>query len=129
MYDNVFVVLTSTANKYKVYIYMKQITNCLLGLGLLLISVHQSFAQNTLNLAGLSGSSTSTVGYSLRRLSTGYTGNLIEVRRSSDNTTTNIGYDGSGNLDVAALTTFVGAGDGFVRTWYDQSGNSNDAVQ
>ncbi len=67
--------------------------------------------------------------YSLRRLSTSYTGSLIRVRRSSDNTELNIGYDSNNVLDETALTTFVGAGSGFITTWYDQSGNANNAVQ
>lgn len=65
--------------------------------------------------------------YSVRRLSSTYEGALIEVRRSSDNTTQDIGFDANGDLDTAALLSFVGAGDGFVRTWYDQSGNGNNA--
>jgi hypothetical protein len=60
--------------------------------------------------------------YSLRLLRSAYTGNCIEVRRSSDNTTQNIGFVNN-VLDTASLLSFVGAGDGFVRTWYDQSGN------
>jgi len=64
-----------------------------------------------------------------RRLSSSYTGALIRVRRSSDNTEQDIGYDGSNVLDEAALTTFVGANNGFVTKWYDQSGNSNHAIQ
>ena len=65
-----------------------------------------------------------------RRLSSTYTGALIRVRRSSDNTEQDIGYDGSNVLDEAALTSFVGSGNnGFVTTWYDQSGNSKNATQ
>jgi uncharacterized protein YjdB len=86
-------------------------------------------AQNTLDLAGLSSTSQIEVAYSMRRLSTTYTGSLIQVRRSSDNTTSDIGYDASGHLDTNALKTFVGAGNGFVRIWYDQSGNGNNAFQ
>ena len=66
--------------------------------------------------------------YSLRKLRTAYTGNCIRVRRSSDNTELNIGFV-SNVLDTASLITFVGSGDGFVTTWYDQSGNSNNANQ
>ena len=47
--------------------------------------------------------------YSLRKLRNDYTGSAITVRRSSDNTSTNIGFDGNGNLDTTALTTFVGS--------------------
>ena len=67
--------------------------------------------------------------YSVRRLSSTYEGELIEVRRSSDNTTQDIGYDNNGDLDTASLLSFVGVGDGFVRTWYDQSGNAANLQQ
>ena len=64
-----------------------------------------------------------------RRLSSTYTGSLIRVRRSSDNAEQDIGYNGSNVLDEAALTTFVGADNGFVTTWYDQSGNVRNTSQ
>jgi len=67
--------------------------------------------------------------YSVRRLSSTYTGDLIRVRRSSDNTELRIGYNSSNVLDTVALLAFVGAGNGFVTTWYDQSGNGNNAIQ
>lgn len=67
--------------------------------------------------------------YSLRKLRTAYTGSAIRVRRSNDNTEQDIGFDGDGNLDESALTTFVGANSGFVTTWYDQSGNGRNATQ
>jgi hypothetical protein len=67
--------------------------------------------------------------YSVRRLSSTYTGNLIRVRRSSDNTEQDIGYDSNNVLDTTTLLSFVGAGNGFVTTWYDQSGNANNAAQ
>lgn len=69
------------------------------------------------------------VAYSVRKLRTAYTGSAIRVRRSSDNAEQNIGFDGLGNLDTTALTTFCGAGNGFVTTWYDQSVNGRNATQ
>jgi hypothetical protein len=69
------------------------------------------------------------VAYSVRRLATAYTGPLLRVRRSSDNTEQDIGYTTLGDLDETALTNFVGANNGFVTTWYDQSGNANNATQ
>jgi hypothetical protein len=69
-----------------------------------------------------------TVAYSLRKLRDAYTGDAIRVRRSSDNTELNIGFVNN-ELDTSALTTFCGAGNGFVTTWYDQSGNANDLTQ
>ena len=69
--------------------------------------------------------------YSLRSL-TGGDPKVVRVRRDTDG--------GAGDNDEqdftasevssGALAAFVGSGnDGFVETWYDQSGNSNDAVQ
>jgi len=69
-----------------------------------------------------------TAAYSVRRLSSSYTGNLIRVRRSSDNAEQDISYDLNNVLDETALLAFVGANDGFVTTWYDQSGNTRNAT-
>ena len=70
-----------------------------------------------------------TAAYSLRLLKSSYTGSpAIRIRRSSDNSETDIGFTSSGDLDEAALIAFTGSGDGFVRTWYDQSGNNNHAI-
>jgi hypothetical protein len=66
--------------------------------------------------------------YSLRKLRTAYTGSAIRVRRASDNTEQDIGFS-SGNLDTTALTTFCSGTNGFVKTWYDQSGNANNSTQ
>ena len=66
--------------------------------------------------------------YSMRLLRNAYTGSAIRVRRSSDNTEQNIGFL-FGSLDTSALTSFCGSGNGFVTTWYDQSGNGRDATQ
>lgn len=59
--------------------------------------------------------------YYLHKVKTAYTGACIRVRRSSDNAEQDIGFSGI-DLDAAALLSFVGAGDGFVTTWYSQSG-------
>ncbi len=65
--------------------------------------------------------------FSLRKLRAGYTGNCIKVRRSSDNTTQDIGFSGT-DLDTAALLTFCDGEDGFVHTWFDQSTSGRNAV-
>jgi len=67
--------------------------------------------------------------YSMRRLSSTYTGACLKVERSTDGTTKDIGFDEAGNLDVLTLLEFVGTGDGRVHTWFDQSGNSVNAAQ
>jgi hypothetical protein len=66
--------------------------------------------------------------YSLRKLRTAYAGSAIRVRRSSDNTEQNIGFVNN-ILDTSALSTFCGGGNGFITTWYDQSGNARNATQ
>jgi len=66
--------------------------------------------------------------YSLRQLSSTYNGSAIRVRRSSDNAEQNIGFS-AGVLDTASLLTFCGAGNGYVTTWYDQSGLNLDLTQ
>lgn len=66
--------------------------------------------------------------FSLRKLRTAYTGAAIRVRRSSDNTETDIGFVAN-ELDTVALLSFVGANNGFVTIWYDQSGNGRNGVQ
>jgi hypothetical protein len=58
-------------------------------------------------------------GWSVRRLRSGYAGNCLQIRRSSDNATQNIGFS-SDWIDEAAIASFVGAGSGFVTIWYDQ---------
>jgi len=68
------------------------------------------------------------VAYSVRKLRNSYTGYAFRVRRSSDNTEQDIGFNGV-DLDTSALTSFVGSNDGYITTWYDQSGNGNNAVQ
>jgi hypothetical protein len=66
--------------------------------------------------------------YSLRLLRTAYTGDAIKVRRASDNTEQDIGFVNN-ELDTSSLTTFCSGTDGFVTTWYDQSGNARNATQ
>ena len=63
--------------------------------------------------------------YSLEKLSSG-TNNVVRVRRSSDDAESDFTAQ---QVSDGTLTTWTGANDGFVVTWYDQSGNSNDATQ
>lgn len=67
--------------------------------------------------------------HSLRRVLSSYTGPLLKVRRSSDNTTLEVGYNADGTLNTTALLTFVGAGDGYVETFYDQAPNGRHLTQ
>ena len=72
---------------------------------------------------------TAAAAYSLRNLKTSYTGSVIRVRRSSDNAEADFTAD---EITDGTLLSWVGntaSDNGFVTTWYDQSGNSNDATQ
>ena len=66
--------------------------------------------------------------YGFRKLRSAYQGPCIRVQRSSDNALVDIGFKGD-SIDLQALQDFVGEYDGRVRTFYDQSGNGNDAEQ
>ena len=61
-----------------------------------------------------------TAFYSFRLLSDCYNGKCVNIRRSSDNATSDIGFL-NGFADTSALKTFLSSSDGFVVTFYDQS--------
>lgn len=87
--------------------------------------------QGKFPLQGLSTTARSglAVALSVRCLLPGYHGPCVRVRRSSDNAEQDIYFLPNGNLDITSLTTFVGAGNGFATTWYDQSGNGRHQTQ
>ena len=65
--------------------------------------------------------------YSLRDLASASVGSaVVRVRRSSDNAEQDFTAT---EITDGTLTTFTGANDGFVTTWYDQSGNGKDTNQ
>ena len=68
--------------------------------------------------------------YSLRALSSSFASNaVVRVRRDSDNA--ELDFTAT-EVSDGTLLTWVGTGgtdNGFVETWYDQSGNGNDAIQ
>ena len=66
---------------------------------------------------------------SLRKLRAAWTGDCIRVRRESDSAEQDFGFDGNGDLDIAAVSSFCVGTNGRVTTWYDQSGNGFDFVQ
>jgi hypothetical protein len=67
--------------------------------------------------------------YGFHKLNPSYSGKAVNIRRSSDNTTQDIGFTSYGDFDVNAFNSFVGGGSGYVKIWYDQSGNANNASQ
>jgi len=60
-----------------------------------------------------------TAYYSLRRFTKGEDNNAIRVRRSSDDTEQDIGFDANGDLDSTALTTFVNEETTFLNDTFD----------
>jgi len=69
------------------------------------------------------------VAYSLRKLNTNYLGYAVKVRRDSDQALQDIGFLLNGELDTTTLESFCSGTDGYVHTWYDQSGNGYDVTQ
>jgi len=62
---------------------------------------------------------------SLYKMISSYGGSAIRVRRSSDNAEQDIGFSGNG-LDTSSLLSFADGSDAYIKTWYDQKGNSNN---
>ena len=71
----------------------------------------------------------SAMAFSVRKIDKHYAGYCFVVREAAGNTEAFIGFDSSGDLDTAAISAHCGAANGYVRTWFDQSGNNNDASQ
>ena len=112
---------------------------------LLLLTAFLSIAQNTLNNVGLTSAAPASVAFSLRQLSTSYTGPLVRIKIGSTNVFYDVYPDASTkkfslsskisasvstyNAAVSAeslnaLSTIIsGATDATVAIWYDQSGN------
>ena len=65
--------------------------------------------------------------FSLRKISSTAT-LCLRVRRDSDDSETDIGFSG-GVVDASAIASFCGVAQGWVKTWYDQSGNGLDVTQ
>ena len=74
---------------------------------ILLFFVPPLFSQNTLDSAGLTAATPSSVAFSLRKLSSDYSGPAIKVRRSSDNAEATVAFDGSSMVSASSLVTFI----------------------
>lgn len=107
----------------------KTSTRSIFAAAMILLSIQTVFSQNILDKAGIASSVPLSAAFSLRLLSTGYTGNAIQVRRSSDNATQDIGFTANGDLDTVSLKTFISSNNAYVTIWYDQSGNVNHLTQ
>ena len=63
--------------------------------------------------------------YSFRKLRSAYTGNCIRAYKGG--VFLDIGFVNN-YIDISTLMTFAGSGNVEIITWYDQSGNGNDAI-
>jgi hypothetical protein len=93
----------------------------------------QTYTQSLRDKLSISNQSQIQCAFSIRLLNSLYTGAVINIRRSSDNVTSDFygSTDGltlktSGNI---SYTTWIGASTGYVVTWYDQSGLGRHATQ
>lgn len=69
--------------------------------------------------------------YALRKVGgsySGYAGQCIRLRRSTDSVESDFGFSGS-DLDTAAIASWLSGATGYVKTVYDQSGNSRNLTQ
>ena len=66
--------------------------------------------------------------YSVRRLTTSYAGDCLRVREDGGDTEADIPFNGN-SIDQAAIISHCGANNGYVTTWYDQSGNEKNITQ
>jgi len=75
------------------------------------------------------------VQYSCRLINPFYTGAIFNIRRSSDNVTSDFYTDftqsfvGTSSTGGTSLTSWLNGATGYVTKWYDQSGYANNAVQ
>lgn len=73
--------------------------------------------------------------YSLRVVAGTYSGPVIRLRKSSDNTESDFYITTDGSLNTLAngtgsyINTWLGGSTGFVNTWYDQSGKGNHMIE
>ena len=65
--------------------------------------------------------------FSLRQLISTWTGAVVEVRRTAGSPAT--ADFTAAEVGDGTLTTWVGANNGYVKTWYDQSGNGFNVTQ
>jgi hypothetical protein len=98
----------------------------------MILASHGIIASQIQSFVGLLDSyPNAAAAYSVRKLRAAYTGSAIRVRRT-DLAESDIGFTSTGELDTTTLLAFTGTGalnNGFITTWYDQSGNGRNATQ
>jgi hypothetical protein len=64
--------------------------------------------------------------FSVRKLSSSYSGFCCQVTRTSDSATLDVSFTSSGLIDIDAINTFDDGGGVSLTTWYDQTSSGND---
>ena len=124
-------------------------TRIFLTVVLVLILFIKSNAQNALDNAGLSGNTTASVAYSLRKLSSNYSGPLVRILIGNSfydvypDSSANLSFSLSSQISAsysnyndaktgatATLLSSIVSGSTSARVaiWYDQSGNAIDVM-
>jgi hypothetical protein len=91
------------------------------------ISLNKQALQPTLLLDRISTTSL-VAAWGLRKLRSGYTGNCCEIRNSSSNALTEIGFIGQ-DLNATAIASHISSNSGLTSALFDQSGNSRHFYQ
>jgi hypothetical protein len=128
----------------------KQFTKIVLLITLYISCLNFIFSQNALNTIGLTDATPAAASYSLRKMSTTYTGPLVRITIGTNyydvypDTTTGLfkmsskisaviatsgAAIGSASANELSSVIIAGTTNATVAIWYDQSGNSNNAIQ
>jgi hypothetical protein len=128
----------------------KQFTKIVLLITLYISCLNFIFSQNALNTIGLTDATPAAASYSLRKMSTTYTGPLVRITIGTNyydvypDTTTGLfkmsskisaviatsgAAIGSASANELSSVIIAGTTNATVAIWYDQSGNSNNVIQ
>jgi len=98
------------------------------GTGTYTVSLSQTVSSTTIT------GNLSAGAFGVKLLYSGYTGAVMNLKRSSDNVVQDFYADGTGNLGTSYLATgtslasWLGAATAYVAIWYDQTGNGHNAT-
>jgi hypothetical protein len=128
-------------NMMKVFLCKALLTMCFVS-----VFLKPVFAQNALTTLGLTSSTPASVAYSVRKLSSGYSGPLMRIYNGTNSY--DVWPDASGNFSTTsvisaanpgltpgtkngttALSTITSGTTFTVQIWYDQSGNARNLTQ
>jgi len=92
-------------------------------------SLGYATVQDEFSLAGLNGSTISNI-FSFQKIYAPYIGDVVTLRRASDNATASFGFTSNelgAPLNTSAIASWAGSSNVYLVTWFDQSPNGNNA--